>query len=103
MERIILLHEILNRLGQDVQLHPLENTSIEGESGIQWRLVNTDILIAKQMSGESKSANIYLRLLPLTVYQNGIVWISTSTQKKADDVDLYRRCLPSLVHYFQRH
>ncbi|WP_213865289.1 mechanosensitive ion channel family protein [Vibrio crassostreae] len=92
MERIILLHEILNRLGQDVQLHPSETTSTEGESGSQWRLANTDILIAKQMSGEKVGQYLFTA----TSVNSLSKWyrlISMSTEKNEHDIDLYHEFL----------
>ncbi|MFA0233366.1 mechanosensitive ion channel family protein, partial [Vibrio sp. 10N.261.45.A7] len=92
MERIILLHEILNRFGQDVQLHPSDIALLTGDTLNQWRLANTDILIARQMSGEKVGQYLFTSSTVNSLSK----WyrlISTSTQKKADDVDLYREFL----------
>ncbi|SON52034.1 mechanosensitive ion channel family protein [Vibrio tapetis] len=92
MERIILLHEILNRLGQDVQLHPSEIMSPTGDAGNQWRLANTDILIARQTSDQK----IGQYLFTTTSVNSLSKWyrlISASIEKSEHEVDLYHEFL----------
>lgn len=92
MERIILLHEILNRLGQDVQLHPSEMASPTGDTGHQWRLANTDILIARQTNGE-KVGQYLFTTTSINSLSKWYRLISASTEKSEHDVDLYHEFL----------
>lgn len=92
MERIILLHEILNKLGQDAQLHPTGVASLNDDSVSQWRLANTDLLIARQMSGDKVGQYLFTA----TSVNNLSKWyrlIAMSSKKSEHDIDLYHEFL----------
>ncbi|MCK6263856.1 mechanosensitive ion channel family protein [Vibrio sp. ZSDE26] len=92
MERIILLHEILDRLGKDVQLHSSVITSPTDDSTSQWRLGNTDILIAKQIDGD-KVGQYLFTTTSINSLSKWYRLILASTEKSEHEADLYHEFL----------
>ncbi|GEK14224.1 mechanosensitive ion channel [Aliivibrio fischeri] len=92
MEKIVLLHGILEKLGDDRQLHLSEFISAAGEPVEQWRLGNTDIVIAKQTNGEKAGQFLFTA----SSIQHLLKWYQSLSVISGQDEtvkDLYREFL----------
>ncbi|MUL03178.1 mechanosensitive ion channel [Aliivibrio fischeri] len=92
MEKIVLLHGILEKLGDHRQLHLSEFISAAGEPVEQWRLGNTDIVIAKQTNGEKAGQFLFTA----SSIQHLLKWYQSLSVISGQDEtvkDLYREFL----------
>lgn len=53
MERILLLREIIDRLDSEIHSRAPDAQQVSNDDLTHWRLANTDIVLSKQMSGDS--------------------------------------------------